>query len=59
MPPGALPTPGWELTGGPLGEGCGCGRGIGPEDGLKKDSRDLSWVAAGNPGFHRLVPVTY
>ena len=34
------------------------GRGIGPEDVLKKDSRGLSWVAAGNPGFHRLVPVT-
>ena len=28
------------------------------EDGLKKDSRGLSWVAAGNSGFHRLVPVT-
>ena len=25
---------------------------------IKKDSRGLSWVAAGNPGFHRLVPVT-
>ena len=34
------------------------GRGIGPEEVLKKDSRGLSWVAAGNPGFHRLVPVT-
>ena len=33
-------------------------RGIWPEDVLKKDSRGLSWVAAGNPGFHRLVPVT-
>ena len=27
------------------------GRGIGPHDGLKKDSRCLSRVAAGNPGF--------
>ena len=26
-------------------------RGIGPHDGLKKDSRCLSRVAAGNPGF--------
>ena len=34
------------------------GRGIGPENVLKKDSRGLSWVEAGNPGFHRLVPVT-
>ena len=29
----------------------GDGRGIGPHDGLKKDSRCLSRVAAGNPGF--------
>ena len=34
------------------------GRGIGPQDTLKKDSRGLSQVAAGNPGFPRLVPVT-
>ena len=34
------------------------GRGIWPQDGLKKDSRGLSQVAAGNPGFPRLVPVT-
>ena len=27
------------------------GRGIGPHDGLKKDSRCLSRVAAGNPGY--------
>ena len=27
------------------------GRGIGPHDGLKKNSRCLSRVAAGNPGF--------
>ena len=25
---------------------------------MKKDSRGLSRVAAGNPGFHRLVPIT-
>ena len=34
------------------------GRGIGPQDVLKKDSGGLSRVAAGNPGFPRLVPVT-
>ena len=34
------------------------GRGIGSQDMLKKDSRGLSQVAAGNPGFPRLVPVT-
>ena len=34
------------------------GRGIWPQDALKKDSRGLSRVAAGNPGFPRLVPVT-
>ena len=34
------------------------GRGIGPQDGLKQDSRGLSRVAAGNPGFPLLVPVT-
>ena len=34
------------------------GRSIWPQDGLKKDSRGLSQVAAGNPGFPRLVPVT-
>ena len=33
------------------------GRGIGPQDALK-DSRGLSRVAAGNPGFPRLVTVT-
>ena len=33
-------------------------RGIGPQDALKKDSPDFSRVAAGNPGFPRLVPVT-
>ena len=27
------------------------GRGIGPQEGLKKDSRGLSKVAAGNLGF--------
>ena len=32
------------------------GRGLGPEDALKKDSRCLSWVAAGNPHFPRLLP---
>ena len=32
------------------------GRGIGPENVLKKDSRGLSWVAAGNPRFPRLLP---
>ena len=34
------------------------GRGIGPQEGLKKDSRGLSKVAAGNLGFPLLVPVT-
>ena len=34
------------------------GRGIWPQDALKKDSLGLSRVAAGNPGFPRLVPVT-
>ena len=34
------------------------GRGIRPQDALKKDSRGLSQVVAGNPGFPRLVPVT-
>ena len=33
-------------------------RGIGPQDALKKDSPDFSRVAAGNPGFPRLVLVT-
>ena len=34
------------------------GRGIGPQDALKKDSRGLSQVAEANPGFPCLVPVT-
>ena len=34
------------------------GRGIGPQDALKGGSQDLSRVAAGNPGFPRLVMVT-
>ena len=34
------------------------GRVIGPRDALKKDSRGLSQVAAGNHGFPGLVPVT-
>ena len=34
------------------------GREIGPQDELKKDSRVLSHVEAGNPGVPRLVPVT-
>ena len=34
------------------------GRGIRPRDVLKKDSRGLSRVEAGNPGFPRLVQVT-
>ena len=34
------------------------GRGIGPQDALKKDSRGLSRVSEGNPGFPRLVLVT-
>ena len=34
------------------------GRGIGPRDALKKGSRGLSRVEAGNPGFPRLVQVT-
>ena len=34
------------------------GRGIGPQDALKKDSRGLSQVAAGNPGFSRLALMT-
>ena len=33
-------------------------RGIGPQDALKKESRGLSRVAAGNPGLPRLVTVT-
>ena len=32
--------------------------GLGPPDAYKKDSRGLSWVVAGNPGFPRLVSVT-
>ena len=32
--------------------------GIGPQDTLKQDSQGLSPVAAGNPGFRRLLPVT-
>ena len=34
------------------------GRGFGPQDTLKKDSRGLSRVATGNLGIPRLVPVT-
>ena len=34
------------------------GRGIGSQDALKKESRGLSFVAAGKPGFPQLVPVT-
>ena len=34
------------------------GRGIGPQDMLNKASRGLSRIAAGNPGFPQLVPVT-
>ena len=34
------------------------GRVIGPQDTLKVESRGLSRVAAGNPGFPRLVIVT-
>ena len=34
------------------------GRGIGARDASNKDSRGLSWVAAGSPGFPRLVPVS-
>ena len=34
------------------------GREIGTQDALKKESRGLSQVAAGNTGFPRLVPVT-
>ena len=34
------------------------GRGIVPQDDLKKDSGGHSRVVAGNPGFPRLVPVT-
>ena len=33
------------------------GRGIAPQDALKKDSRGLVRVGAGNPWFPRLVPV--
>ena len=32
------------------------GSGIGPQDVLKKESRGLSRVAAGNPQFPLLVP---
>ena len=34
------------------------GRGIGPQDALKKASRGLSLVVAGNPVYPRLVQVT-
>ena len=34
------------------------GRGIGPQDELKRDSRGLSRVVAGNPRFPRLLPGT-
>ena len=34
------------------------GRGLGPQDTLKKDSRGLSRMAAGNPRFSRLLPET-
>ena len=34
------------------------GRGIGPQDALKGESRGLSQVVAGNPGFPRLVTMT-
>ena len=34
------------------------GRGIGPQEALKNDSQGLFPVAAGNPGFSRLVLVT-
>ena len=34
------------------------GRGIGPQEVLKKESRGLSRVVAGNPGFPQLVLVT-
>ena len=33
------------------------GMGIRPQDALKKDSRGLSRVGVGNPGFPRLVPL--
>ena len=35
------------------------GRGLGPRDALKKDSRGLSRGAAGNPRFPRLLPGTW
>ena len=34
------------------------GRGSGPQDVLKDESRGLSRVLAGNPGFPRLMTVT-
>ena len=34
------------------------GRGLGPRDALKKDSRGLSRVVEGNPRFPRLLPGT-
>ena len=34
------------------------GRGLGPPDALKKDTRGLSGVAAGKPHFPRLLPGT-
>ena len=34
------------------------GRAIGPQDALKGDFRGLSQIAAGKPGFPRLVTVT-
>ena len=47
----------------PVATGCAAllsshSRGIGPQEALKKESRGLSWVLAGNPGFPRLVPGT-
>jgi len=34
------------------------GKGIEPQDVLKKDSRGLTWVEAGKPGVPQLVPET-
>ena len=60
--PTRLPRP-WGSPGKNTGVGCHCllqchGRGLGPRDALKKDSRGLCRGAAGNPRFPRLLPGT-
>ena len=48
----------FKLRGGVVALASSHGRGIGPQDAFKGETRGLSRVAAGNPGFPRLVPVT-